>query len=346
MRFIDYTGRWAALVCTDINPIYHTRLLMPIRIQIGNASSAFGELMEAEIVRQTLNLRNKIAGLDRLRLAATIFKENFSAARIFLFGNPCKGEQEDWCFCRQVLRTVQDYTQRAVVSQLDYDQRRLHPTVNSILDSIEFATAHQPSAVATVTCFRTVLRCLGVRQERTSWGVKGAGDLGSRIVRCIANDAQAIFVAEILSDRRAEMAQLANVSLIGSSDLLSVPADAVIFSADFGSLNAFTAHKIAVNSHIRIVGGPEAGLDRDRSAMYSLAASGKWFIPSVLCGSLGLVSNLEEALGHSIDLQDQTRKLAHAVGVMADQAMDRHIPFHEVCRSVLQGIDLMSPPSP
>jgi glutamate dehydrogenase/leucine dehydrogenase len=193
--------------------------------------------------------------------------------------------------------------------------------------------------MATVVSFQTILKYIRPPDVALAWGVKGAGHLGSRIIRLIAGRARHVYVAERLSDRQSEIAELDNISIVESDVLANVSADAIIFAADSGSLNMHVANVIAANECVGVFGGPEAGLDRHVNAIQKLALAGKWFVPSVLCGSLGLVSNLEEVLNHPLDIEAQAHRLEFAVSAMAEQAYVRHIPFHEICSMVLRGIE-------
>lgn len=339
IRLAEEGNRWTALACVDAASGDRRRLLTPVRVQGGNHNLAWSEATQKEAAKQTLNLRNKIAALDRLALVSTRFSEHFSAARVFVFGDIAEGERESWWFCQQVLRLIEEYMDRMVIAQVDYDQRRLHPNMSGILDSMDFATSHEPSAMATVVSFQTILKYVRPPGIALTWGVKGAGHLGSRIIRLIAGRAWHVYVAERLPDRQSAIAQLDNVSIVDGDVIANVSADAIIFAADSGSLNMHVANVIAANERVAVFGGPEAGLDRHINAIQKLALADKWFVPSVLCGSLGLVSNLEEVLNHPLDIDAQAHRLESIVSVMAEQAYVRHVPFHEICSMVLRGIE-------
>jgi hypothetical protein len=327
---------WTAIACLDLTRP-EGRILIPTRVHM--APHVEIPHLRAELLRQTGNLQTKIVALDRLRLAPTRFARCFSAARLFIIGDTAKGGADGWRFCRSVVDLLADYANRPIVSQVDYDQRRLHPHLVSVLDSFDFATKHEPSAVGTLMCYRTVLEQIGVRNNEISWGVKGAGQLGGRIIRKIAPDAQTVYVAERTLVRRCALADVPNVMIVPSASLPHAPAKAMVFSADTGTLNVRVARAIAQNRRVRIVGGPEAGLDHDHAALRVLEASGIWFIPSILCGSMGLVSNLEEALGHSVDLNSQASQLQRVVADMAVRSITSGRPFHKVCRALLSGAE-------
>jgi len=129
------------------------------------------------------------------------------------------------------------------------------------------------------------------------WAVKGAGQVGSRVIHRVLPEAQRIYVSDQSPERRSLLQEHASVTIVPSSEIADSPADALIFAADSGSLDVTAARNIAGNRHILACGGPEAGLDHDGAAIEIVASAGKYYVPSVLCGSLGLISNLEEILG-------------------------------------------------
>lgn len=337
LNFTDQSGRQAAVACIDRSPSDDALLLTPVRVMSNDWRMALSTQMIDSAARQTVNLHNKIAALDRLHLAPTEFSKAFAACRVFAFGDIIEEELEGWAFCKKVLELLSNVTNRGVVAQVDYDQRRLHPTMGDTLDSIDFATKHEPSAVATTTCFQAALQYARPLSGPYAWAVKGAGQLGGRIIKGVASDSRHTFVAERIPDRQLKVSLLSRVSLVSSDDFERSPAEAMVFAADSGSLNSRTARAIAANEYVTVVGGPEAGLDHCVEAIQTLANSRKIFMPSVLCGSLGLVSNLEEALGHSIDLPSQVKQLRSVVEKMAAYASKESTPFHEACAQVLRG---------
>jgi hypothetical protein len=337
--FAEQGNRWSALFCADVSSSDQALLLTPIRIQGSDPRLVSSRPHLEDILKQTINLRNKITALDRLQLVSTELSRNFAAARLFVFGDISEGEREDWWFCRQALRLLQDCTGRAVIAQVDYDQRRLHPIMSGIFDSIDFATKHEPAVISTVVCFRTIVEHARPPDDALAWCVKGAGQLGGRIIRRVAPGAQHVYVAERIPGRQLEVASLPGVSIVSDLALAGVSADTLVFAADSGSLNMQVAKMIAVNERLAAVGGPEAGLDRCVNAIQTITAAGKSFVPSVLCGSLGLISNLEEVLNHPLDIAAQADRLQSVVRAMVVRAADLHIPFHEICGLVLRGVE-------
>lgn len=334
---VDACRQLAALICAA-GPLDDRRaLLSPVRIIVGNYRHASSGRESLNAVRQTESLRRKINAIDRLGLVSTKFADQFSAARLFVFCASAQDGVSRWQFAERALRLIRERIGCRIVVQLDYDQRRLHPELSGMLDSIDFQTKHSPSATASVVSVRTILRCKGIAERDSIWAIKGAGEVGSRIVAAVEPGVRRVYVAERLQQRRALMEQLPCVAIVDSNQLAHMQTHVLLFAADAGSLNMDVARAVAANRSIVVVGGPEAALDRGVEGITLLAAAGKCFVPSVLCGSLGLISNLQEILGNVTSLSVQSQRLASIVERMAFEAVDRGLPFHEICLAVLQG---------
>ncbi|MGE5830132.1 MAG: hypothetical protein ACM30G_17485 [Micromonosporaceae bacterium] len=293
--------------------------------------------MRARLVQQTENLQRKLRSLDRLGLSDVMFSEQFAGARIFIVGDAADGEAEGWAFANDVLRIGREFVGSEMVAQIDYDQRRLHPHLSGALDSIDFKTKHDPSALATSICFGTVLSRSGYSPEESEWLVMGAGELGRRIIGQAARATRLVHVVERLADRMEAVCRPGSVVPADPQLWPDLPIRAVVFAADSGSLTVEIARRLAANCRVAAVGGPEAGLDHNSAALAALTGAGTEFVPSVLCGSLGLVANLEEILGRTMDLPAAGRRLTEVVEAMLDRGRDLKMPFHEVCMGVLGG---------
>src|SRR6266536_2046221 len=328
---------WAAVFCGSMESGSGKRLLTPVRFHAGDIELVHSEPARNELIRQTLNLNRKIAAIDRLRLTDMEFAKHFDGSRLFLYGDISRCAGEGLEFSHQALELLRRRIGRQMIAQIDYDQRRLHPNLGAMLDSIDFQTKHSPSAVATVVCFHTILQRVGVVPTDVTWMVKGAGAVGGRIVKQVAATCRGVYVQERLEERREALLSLPNVTVVSGEAISKVRADAVVFAADSGSLSLDVAHALAVNGSVAAVGGPEAGLDHNLQAVQSLTARGKWFVPSVLCGSLGVVSNLEECLGIEPNLEVYARRLESRAAVMADRDVSTGRPFHQLCLDMLEG---------
>lgn len=315
------------------------RYLTPIRLFGLDSHPVDGGRVRRDLSVQATNLQRKLSGLDRLTLTDVRFGDEFAAARL---GVLCDRPGLDPDVVKNVvldsLVSLREVTERSVVAQLDYDLRRKHPTIGTDLDTIDFATKHTPSAIGTVTAFQVVLDVLGQVRSGHRVAVRGVGDLGSRIVgelrtgRC-----GQVVVHDLNPVRMAAVADGANVVALPDQNLDLAEVESHIFCADAGSLTAARAEKLAENPALIAVGGPEAGLDHSSEAIAKLVAAGKHFVPSVLCGAMGLVSNLLESMSAELDLGDQRLRLARLVEHMAIEAERTLEPFHEVCLAHLHG---------
>lgn len=168
--------------------------------------------------------------------------------------------------------------------------------------------------------------------------VQQVGELGSRIAAgLVERGVRSISVLERDDNRLSSAQERWPITALEEHEWPASDSQAVVFSADAGSLNRVVGSALLENTRVRWIGGPEAGLDRDRDYIDRLSKAGKTFVPSVICGSLGLVSNLEESLGISIDLGDLRARLRARVLALRDRAIDQGVPFHTMCAEVLEG---------
>lgn len=281
---------------------------------------------------QTNNLQRKIAVLDALGLSEQEFGKVFAAGRIFAWSDTDIAIADVFSFVARCILDIERLLDIRFVVQPDYDQMHYHKVLGSILDAIDFQTKHIPSAIGTVANFETVMRLCGLEITNSHWGVIGIGELGGRIVKLLLERGVAHMV--ICDIERNKMLKF-NGDLISQTDnmvkvLETASLHAVIFSANSGSLTTDAAYKCASMPELIAVGGPEAGLDQNLEALSILSKSGKHFIPSVLCGAMGLVSNLEEILGIVVDLKYQESMMKkHTLSLMKTSLAKKRC-FHDV----------------
>lgn len=311
--------------------------LLPIRFDMNDDApdGQWASRREDELSTQAKNLSTKLAVLDRFGLSDRKFAELFSSGRLFL-GRP-NGTTTDVNVARGIVAHLEEAFGKRLVSQLDYDQRRKHPHIGGLLDAVELRTRHDPSAVATVTAFLRLLGREARSQGGTTIAVRGVGELGSRIVQLLVEtDIERVFVYDHDPDKMKPLGNLPRVEVAGDDALLDLPVTAHVFAADTGSLSVDSAHRVLAAGTASAVGGPEAGLDRGTDAVDLLARSGIHFVPSVLCGSMGLVSNLEEILGFPSDLGEQSKRLGKVIDAAAARGERYGVPFHEALRSYIE----------
>jgi hypothetical protein len=336
--YLEVTGDRGqrALVCALEPRPGQTHFLMPVRLfEGGDAQLAVAPTVSSgKIEAQTLGLLAKIRAIDNLRLSDVRFGDRIAAARMYI---NAASEEAAWDFAREAVRGLQDQLGLAVASQIDYDQKRMHSTLGSVLESIDFAVRHDPSAIATTIAYEKLLLGSGLALGDAVVAVTGVGDLGSRIVkRFLADGVGRMLVADRDAERRGAVAALPRVEEVPMSEVARAAANAQVLSADnsftdeIGALWAATPTLIAV-------GGPEAGLDRFTEARRRLAEAGKEYVPSVLCGSLGLVSNLEESLGVMPDMDKMIVKYGKLIDAVIAHMRDANIGFSDACEAVLNG---------
>jgi len=289
-----------------------------------------------ELVRQTHALGVKLTTLDELGLSTTRLRDAFASARIFVFG-VSKQAPLSWESVPAAVEALARIVRRRIVTQLDYDQRRMHPELGGQLDAIDFKTRHYPSAASTVAVFRAVLECAGVALPESRWSILGVGALGSEIVpRLVKLGVAHVEVCDINPTRVEACRGMDRVTIRRPDQFPDSNTHAIVLSADTGSLPQSAAKRFGARDALVAVGGPEAGLDRDRDVPAILTRAGKHFVPSALCGSLGLVSNLEEVLGITADFEQQVSRV-HAFATHAMRlALRDGMGFHEAYLTLLK----------
>ena len=337
-QFRIYTGGTAegfkAIVCAVEPSAEMMRYVMPVRIADSEQGGA--DLFARSIRDHTIGLQVKINGIDNLCLSECKFGRSFGAARMVVV-TPDPAEDDAWHFARKAVHDLQSRLRVPVVSQIDYDQKRLHVALGATLDSIDFAVRHDPSAIATTESYIALLAFKGIDIGTASFSVTGIGDLGGRLVRRLVDlGAAEVVIADRDPKRFTQFATLPTVRPVAMEEVAHAPCHAHILSAD-KSFNDSIGAAWAKNVATVVVGGPEAGIDRFKESRALLASHGKEFVPSVLCGSLGLVSNLEEALGIRPDLGMMCNKFRRLMTVLTDRMEQRDVGLATACEELLQG---------
>jgi glutamate dehydrogenase/leucine dehydrogenase len=89
------------------------------------------------------------------------------------------------------------------------------------------------------------------------------------------------------------------------------------------------AKDLLKNPRLIVMGGPEAGLDSQKRILKAFTRKGVHFMPSFLCGAMGLVSNLSEIAGKRISLFKQERTLVAHVRSVLRSALDNKNTFQQ-----------------
>ncbi|MET0132293.1 MAG: hypothetical protein ABW215_01730 [Kibdelosporangium sp.] len=332
---------WRLITYLGPTEPHQSHYLMPARMFEYADAQPDLDLIVRMMVKQTAGLAGKIAAIDRLELSQFVFQDRFAAARSYLVvpsaARAAGFDDEIWRFARTALDELQQSLDLRITSQIDYDQKQLHPVLGGILESIDFAVRHDPSAVATVLAYQRILENSGIGMESAQFTVDGIGDLGYRIVRLLVEGgAKRVFVCDKVPSR-VELAQtFPRVESYERGQLATLPCQAHIMSNNHTFDDAMAA-VWASTAEVRVVGGPEAGIDRFHDARNVLHRVGIEFVPSVLCGSLGLICNLEESLGKLPDLEGMTRRYDALIQLLVHRAAESRAPFADTCHAFLTG---------
>lgn len=328
-------GELRAVVCALEPRPGQTNYLMPARLSRDDGQSGIWSAGSAGIIEaQTLSLQQKIRAIDNLQVSDACFDDRIAAARMYI---SAPSEDAAWDFAREALRELPDQLGLVVTSQIDYDQKLLHPTLGSVLENIDFAVRHDPSAIATTIAYEKLLLNSGIALPDAVIAVTGVGDLGGRIVKqFLADDVGRVLVTDEIVERRSQIGLLSRVEDVPVSEIARATCHAQVLAANKSFTDEVGA-LWAAEPTVVVVGGPEAGLDRFIEARRSLAAAGKEYVPSVLCGSLGLVSNLEECLGMAPDMNKMAARYSKLIDSLIADMHRTGASFSEACEAVLNG---------
>jgi hypothetical protein len=283
----------------------------------------------SEAWAQAQNLNRKLRWLDLLNLADLEITRFFTAGRILVISGRTIPDLEAWNFASACIQSLRKRTLRTIVTQPDYDQMYALISLRSSGSTIDLKTKHNPSVVGTIAAFQVILRAYIADSKLVSWGIWGVGNLGSRIINRLAHSSGSIFAYDIDVSKLEPFRRFNNVRICSYRQWLRASPHAVIFAAHSGSLTGSISAELLKNKHLLVLGGPEAGLDGRRQTIDKFTDKGIHYVPSLLCGSMGLVSNLCEILDKSTSVATQKQILIIHTESILRSALKHKTAFQE-----------------
>lgn len=299
-RAVDAFGRCTAMAVISRDVRAHnshdfallaTRLMPSSNEPVGTGAS-WNALND-----QAQRLSQKIRFVDSLGLTSTRLAARFMGGRAYIA--PETDEiKSDESGINKIIDAIEDRLSVKVVSQVDYDQQGRFAI--RCCDSISrMRMSHFPTAVGTFEAFACALKSAAVELRNSAWAILGVGNVGGRLVeRLIDCDVRSIRLYDQSPKACTRYEGHPTVTICDHQEWLRSPAHAVVFCGDCGSLSPTTAGILAENEKLVVFGGPEAALDRAEIAIRLLQEQGRLYMPSWLCGAVGLVATLEEILGN------------------------------------------------
>lgn len=288
-----------------------------------------------DLIFQTKNLKKKLITLNKLDISENKFSDIFAAGRIFSY---FYDEELAWNRVSTCLDILKGEIGKEIIYQPDYDQMKFHKELGGILDNIDFKTKHVPSALGTITAYSSILSKLEIPLKDSKWAIVGVGNLGGIIVKeLIKRDVKQILIYDKELEKLETFKNNENIVICDSIEqLCEKRINSIIFAANSGSLNNEITQTLAKNTSIILFGGPEAALDRSSENINELTSKKKIFIPSLLCGALGLISNLEEVMRKNEDFEKKLIKLTTFIENIYDIAQKNNENFHITLEKYLQ----------
>jgi hypothetical protein len=287
-------------------------------------------LQQAEQDARLLHDRLSIA--QRLRLTSQDVIRQYAVGRIYL---TAAGSGIISDFFVNSVGLSQLLTGYKIVTQLDYDQKDTHVALHAYVPDLLMASSHFPSAAATHLLFSYLLEHRGISSQQAKWCVVGVGEVGRRLVQLLQeNGSHDIRVCDTNPSVVAELCADRSVTAVTMIEALRTDLDALVFCSPRGTFTESVANALAQNGSISVAGGPEAGIADNLGAVQRLEATGKWFVPSSLCGSVGLLCNLEEMAGLAIDLPAQLFALQSRAQEILNHGSTRNLGFYASFREL------------
>jgi len=332
-------GLRAILYVQEPIPPTSQRLILPVRVLPTMYDTLNSESSRLCTVasKQAKNLVRKVATLSLLFPGERKYSTDFGAGRLLIIRADNVPEKIAWEFAGAVILQTEQILGLRVVSQPDYDQRLYHHTYTRYYDALPLQVVHNPTARGTVLSFAAACKVSGIQFSNSKFGILGMGNLGSRIGRKLLDQGvpQIIIYDKDESRLRSYSRKKGYKVARSRNELCEIGPNALILCAHSGSLSREFARLLSQQPTIRLVGGPEAGLDHDAGAIEILDHSGLDFVPSMLCGAMGLAATLEESLEAPPHLRRLEARFASFLDRVVKEAIASHTQFHHTFQSLV-----------
>jgi hypothetical protein len=278
---------------------------------------------------QAHNLNRKLYCLDLLELNDLRITQLFTAGRMIVISNDKILEQSAWKFAENCVEIFSKETTMRIATQPDYDQMYAQCFMSESISMMDLKTKHDPSAIGTVAAFQVILgEFLGKRMP-ASWGLLGVGNLGSRIIKNIISCSGTVFAFDQDQTKLKAFKNMSHLQLCSYKEWVNASPQAIVFAGHSGSLTEKMAKDLMKNKRLIVFGGPEAGLDGQRQIVDTFTRKGIHFMPSLLCGAMGLVSNLSEIVKKPPLVTQQERTLVSHVKKILIMALKEGNTFQD-----------------
>jgi hypothetical protein len=257
--------------------------------------------------------------------------KSFTAGRVLILSKGDISEADAWKFVEECIKIFREQISPTIVTQPDYDQMYAQQFIRESASILELKTKHDPSAIGTVAAFKALLQKYIKTAAPIRWGVLGVGHLGSRIVNLIANDFGTVFAYDKNKAKLEQFKGSSQIRACSYKEWLNTNPQAIVFAGNSGSLTETMLKTIIKNPQLVVLGGPEAGLDGCPQMLDTLTKNRIHFMPSFLCGSMGLISNLSEIIGKKTLLHHQEKTLVAHIrkilgsAIASDDVFQQHI---------------------
>lgn len=215
----------------------------------------------------------------------------------------CLHDEEILSFACACMRDFEEHSGISIATGQDLGHGVMSSGVESSLEFLHehfdgsvLADTSKPTAWGNYFCLAGILEGVQCALPDASVSLIGCGNIGLEVLRLIRDAGTHVQVLEASPERTALLLSM-GIKVFAPErreEFLALPADAVVFNANGGSLDSLAAQAICQNSRVQAICGCENLLFADERLQEVLQSAGKLVCPTEFCGMLGYLTAVEE----------------------------------------------------
>jgi hypothetical protein len=288
------------------------------RIVPKEREEAVGFSPESEAVGLACGMEEKVFWSKLIRIAGPRGLKNLDR----IVGGKCVllpsrtsriGQRDDVAMLRFAVQALNDFEEHAGVrvttgqdlghgvlsdgrtTSLEFLNQNFHGSVISDTSG--------PTAEGNLHTLLGMLQAAGIDPNAATIGLIGYGNIGRHLVERLrevlgASVNKRLFIVEPDDQKRValESEGIKAFAISQKDQFLTQPMDALVLNANGGSLDSRTVDLIIANERLRVICGCENLVMPNEADAIRLAAAGRLYCPTELCGMMGYLTAVEEYL--------------------------------------------------